>query len=65
MVLGLIKHIHVRENVLDETGQAIDPAKLRPISRLGGVKYARVTDVFELPRIDWNSLGETYNGLLG
>lgn len=65
MVMGLIKHIHVRESVLDDSKQSVDPAKLRVVSRLGGARYGRLTDVFELQRIDWNNVGDTYNGLLG
>lgn len=65
VVLGLIKHMHVRENVLDDTGEAVDPGKLQPVSRLGGVRYGRVTEAFELPRIDWDAMGGSYNGLLG
>ncbi|KAJ3539200.1 hypothetical protein NMY22_g4837 [Coprinellus aureogranulatus] len=65
VVLGLIKRIHVRESVLDDTKQSVDPAKLHVVSRLGGARYGRLTDAFELQRIDWNNLGDTYNGLLG
>lgn len=28
----------------------VDPIKLRPISRLGGLVYARCAELFELPR---------------
>jgi hypothetical protein len=28
---------------------------LRPVGQLGGVSYARVTDIFELPRTNWAS----------
>jgi hypothetical protein len=31
----------------------VDPAKLRPVSRLGGIMYARVTEGFEIPRPSW------------
>ncbi|TEB37629.1 hypothetical protein FA13DRAFT_1726740 [Coprinellus micaceus] len=65
VVFGLIKYIHVRESVLDASKQSVDPAKLRPVSRLGGARYGRLTEAFELERIDWNNLGDTYNGLLG
>lgn len=29
---------------------------LRPMSRLGGISYGRLTDCIELPRPDWNDL---------
>lgn len=40
----------VREDALNEERNLIDPAVLRPIARLGGITYARVTDGFEFPR---------------
>ncbi|KAF8210356.1 hypothetical protein K438DRAFT_1711027 [Mycena galopus ATCC 62051] len=45
VVLGLIKKAHVHESVLDARGTGVDPAKLRPISRLGSKTYARVLGV--------------------
>ena len=43
----------VREDVVNEQGNIIDPAKLKPVSRLGGIIYGRTTEGFELPRPDW------------
>jgi flavin reductase (DIM6/NTAB) family NADH-FMN oxidoreductase RutF len=40
----------VREDAINEDKNLIDPAVLRPIARLGGISYARVTDGFEIPR---------------
>jgi flavin reductase (DIM6/NTAB) family NADH-FMN oxidoreductase RutF len=48
LVLGRIVHLHVDETVL--AGDRIDLAALRPIGRLAGAAYCRVTDVFEMPR---------------
>ena len=39
-----------RADALNEDHNLIDPAVLRPMSRLGGITYARVTDGIELPR---------------
>jgi flavin reductase (DIM6/NTAB) family NADH-FMN oxidoreductase RutF len=52
-----------REDAVDKEGSIIDLDKLRPISRLGGITYARVTELIELPRPEWESLceGETDN----
>lgn len=47
-VLGV--NFHVREDALNEEGNIIDAAVLRPLSRLGGITYGRTTDGFELPR---------------
>ncbi|KAF1835879.1 hypothetical protein BDW02DRAFT_567631 [Decorospora gaudefroyi] len=43
----------VRDDAVDEQGVLVDPAVLRPVSRLGGITYARVTQAFELPRPDF------------
>jgi flavin reductase (DIM6/NTAB) family NADH-FMN oxidoreductase RutF len=43
----------VREDALNEEKNLIDPAILRPMSRLGGITYGRVTDAIELPRVDF------------
>lgn len=49
LVVGRILHIHVDERVL--TGQDhIDLFQLKPIARLAGADYARVTDIFSLKR---------------
>lgn len=42
-----------REDAINEDKNLIDPAVLRPISRLGGITYARVTDGIEVPRPDY------------
>ncbi|CUS13341.1 unnamed protein product [Tuber aestivum] len=47
-VLGV--NFHVREDALNEEGNIIDPAVLKPVSRLGGISYSRTTSGFELPR---------------
>ena len=49
IVLGKITRLQVREDILDGQG-SIDPDKLKPISRLGGITYGRTTHGFELPR---------------
>ncbi|CAA7259128.1 unnamed protein product [Cyclocybe aegerita] len=62
-VLGLIKNIHVRDSVLNEDGMTVDPAKLRPISRLGGTTYARLLQGFDIPRISWKVIRDEYQSL--
>ncbi|KAF2119887.1 hypothetical protein BDV96DRAFT_566265 [Lophiotrema nucula] len=51
-VLAIVEGVRfwVREDAVDEPGVLIDPKVLRPISRLGGITFARVTEAFELPR---------------
>lgn len=40
----------VREDAINEDRSLIDPNVLRPMSRLGGITYARTLDGFEIPR---------------
>jgi len=49
VVIGEIVHLHVDERVLLGEDK-IDLAALRPIGRLAGSAYARVTDIFETER---------------
>lgn len=43
-------NFHVREDVINEEFNIIDPEKLKPVSRLGGITYARSTQGFEILR---------------
>lgn len=45
----------VREDAINEDRNLVDPAVLRPMARLGGITYARVTDGIEIPRPDWEA----------
>ncbi|KAF1954700.1 hypothetical protein CC80DRAFT_594759 [Byssothecium circinans] len=51
-VLGIVEGLRfwVREDAIDEAGVLIDPAVLKPMCRLGGITYGRVTEAFELTR---------------
>jgi flavin reductase (DIM6/NTAB) family NADH-FMN oxidoreductase RutF len=49
VVIGRIVWMDISESVLDDKGQ-IDPRKLDTIGRMGGMGYARTTDLFDLPR---------------
>jgi len=49
VVIGEIVHLHVDERVLFG-GDKIDLAALKPIGRLAGSEYVRVTDLFEMER---------------
>ncbi|RJP49100.1 MAG: flavin reductase family protein [Anaerolineaceae bacterium] len=49
LVIGEVLHIHVDESVL-MGGDKINLAALRPVGRLAGGSYVRVTDVFEMER---------------
>jgi flavin reductase (DIM6/NTAB) family NADH-FMN oxidoreductase RutF len=49
LVVGRIVHLHVDPGVLAGEDK-IDLEVLRPIGRLSGAGYCRVTDVFQMPR---------------
>jgi flavin reductase (DIM6/NTAB) family NADH-FMN oxidoreductase RutF len=49
VVIGEIVHLHVDEHVLFDEDK-IDLAALKPIGRLAGSAYVRVTDLFEIER---------------
>ncbi|MFQ5420393.1 MAG: flavin reductase family protein [Anaerolineae bacterium] len=48
-IFGEVQAIHVREDVYDRG--YILPEKLKPIGRLAGSSYTRVTDLFEISRV--------------
>lgn len=48
-------NFHIREDVVNEQRNIIDPAKLKPVSRLGGITYGRTTQGFEMLRPDFDS----------
>ncbi|KAK4055322.1 hypothetical protein OIV83_000605 [Microbotryomycetes sp. JL201] len=56
VVLGRVVRFHVREDVIDNESLLIDTSKLRAVSRLGGITYARVTSTFEVPRPVWDKV---------
>ena len=62
-VLAIIEGVRfwVREDAINEDRNIIDPAILRPMSRLGGITYGRTVEGVEIPRPDFEEkkkLGE-------
>ncbi|GAB7341835.1 hypothetical protein MBLNU457_g0155t2 [Dothideomycetes sp. NU457] len=55
-VLAVVEGVRfwVREDAINEERNIIDPAILKPVSRLGGITYGRVVEGVEIPRPDWN-----------
>ena len=49
MVLGRVVRFHIQDGLLTPEG-LIDPAKLQPVSRLGGDEYAHLGEIFSLQR---------------
>lgn len=51
IIVGEVIHFHLRDEVVSNLEPLrIDLDKLRPISRLSGSKYGRITDQFEIER---------------
>ncbi|UJO11918.1 hypothetical protein CLAFUW4_02170 [Fulvia fulva] len=46
----------VREDVVDDERKFIDPAKSKPIGRLQGISYGRVTNAFQIPWPIWEDV---------
>ncbi|KAG6865553.1 hypothetical protein C0991_001557 [Blastosporella zonata] len=57
LILGTVKYIHVRKDVLDERGN-VDPGKLKPVARMGGTLYAKVNEGYNIYRPNWKDHGE-------
>jgi len=49
-------HFWARDDAIDEQNVLLDPAVMKPISRLGGISYGRTTQAFELPRPDYDEV---------
>ena len=49
IVVGRVVHLHVSDEVLLGTDK-IDLARLKPVGRLAGSAYCRITDIFEMAR---------------
>jgi len=52
LILGLVKGIHVRKDVLNER-ELVDPTKLNAVGRLGDITYSRQGDLFRIGRGQW------------
>ncbi|OCH91051.1 hypothetical protein OBBRIDRAFT_792666 [Obba rivulosa] len=52
LLLGLVKYIHVRNDMLNERGN-VDPAKYKVVGRMGDITYTRVQEGFRLTRPAW------------
>ena len=63
-VLAIVEGVRfwVREDAINEEKSIIDPAILRPMSRLGGITYGRTTEAIEIPRPDWTEEVEKKGG---
>lgn len=49
LVVGEVVHFYVRDDVIVD--RRVDPARLRPLGRLGGPRYAKVGDIVTLTQL--------------
>ncbi|TFK37153.1 hypothetical protein BDQ12DRAFT_205451 [Crucibulum laeve] len=64
LILGLVKYIHVRNDVLNGRGVA-DPGRLKPVARIGGISYAKISEGYQLGRELWEQTGEDIQKAVG
>ncbi|KAF8167426.1 hypothetical protein B0H34DRAFT_16391 [Crassisporium funariophilum] len=68
LVLGTVKFIHIRNDVIDPGRGTVDSGKLKPIMRMGGITYAKISEGYMLPRESWadkeNDIREALGGRL-
>ncbi|KAF9484821.1 hypothetical protein BDN70DRAFT_928067 [Pholiota conissans] len=57
LILGLVKYIHMRNDIIEPTKGTVDPGKLRAVGRLGGVTYSTVAGGFTIERPTWKDYG--------
>lgn len=53
ILIGEVLHMYIRDDVVDAERLRIDPGKLDLIGRLGGMGYARITDRYDIKRINY------------
>jgi hypothetical protein len=53
VLLGEVVLFHIADGVAGRSPSGkliVDPVKLQPVCRLGGVTYGRVTELYDIPR---------------
>jgi flavin reductase (DIM6/NTAB) family NADH-FMN oxidoreductase RutF len=50
LILGKVLRLHIARDVIDPATGTVDVRKLKPVGRLGGTEYCRITDLFDLDR---------------
>lgn len=54
LVLGRVKVMHIRKDMINPETGAVDAAKTLPVTRIGGLQYARTSVGYELERPKWD-----------
>jgi flavin reductase (DIM6/NTAB) family NADH-FMN oxidoreductase RutF len=59
LLVGHVRRIHARSDVLMPDGSTVDASKVKPVTRLAsrtGNTYARMGEVFDIPGPVWNEV---------
>lgn len=56
LVLGRVKVLHVRKDTINPETGAVDASKTLPVTRIGGLQYARTSVGYELERPKWSEI---------
>ena len=51
--------------MIDPVRGTVDPGKLKPVARLGGIAYSRISEGYMIPRLSWKENEETIQEALG
>ena len=62
-VIGLVKGVHIREDVLSEKGDTVDVSKFQAVGRLGDISYGRIGEAFRIGRPSYEENKEVIDGL--
>ena len=57
LILGLVKYVHVRKDVLNERG-TVDPEKFMPVGRMGDILFGSIRTGYRIPRPSWKQEGD-------
>ncbi|KAL1406588.1 hypothetical protein Q8F55_008294 [Vanrija albida] len=60
VILATVKRIHAKDFIFDENDEyRVLTERLRPVSRLGGISYGRITEAYDLVRPTWADIGQS------
>ena len=56
LVLGRVRVMHIRKDMIYPDTGAVDASKMLPVTRIGGLQYARTSVGYELERPKWDEI---------
>ncbi|KAF8167425.1 hypothetical protein B0H34DRAFT_16438 [Crassisporium funariophilum] len=65
LVLGTVRFVHIRNDVIDPVRGVVDPGKMRPVARMGGITYGSVSTGYMLTRESWANKEQEIRKALG